>query len=111
MKDFLHCIQITAALRKISEDTSILSFHVEHERLDEIVGLGEVAIPILIEHLREAMMADKDRYVHYDLYDYAPWYAMRALGRITGAQPIKPGNEGRLHAMCEDWYEWHDRNS
>jgi hypothetical protein len=103
--------KIKSALRQISEDTSFYSFFVEHDRLDEIVEMGEDAVPYLIEHLEESIKADANGFVDYDFDDYTPWYTMAALRRITGARPIREKNRGRLIESIKDWTEWYDRSS
>ena len=80
--------KINALLAKISKETSYLSFHIDdHPLLLEIVAFGEDAIPILLDHLRESRDAELAKYKGYNFDDYAPWYAILALGQITGEFP------------------------
>jgi hypothetical protein len=99
--------KIAALLREISEKTSIYSFHIyDQPQLLEIIALGDEAVPFLLEHLKESKAAEIAKYDGYDFYDYSPWYAIIALTRITGANPIKPEHAGRLYNIVDDWLTW-----
>lgn len=100
--------KINKLLREISEETSIFSFHIyDHPKLLEIIALGEEAVPILLEHLRESELAEKAQYAEpYDFHDYSPWYAIIALRGITKVNPIKPEHAGRLFEIIHDWLDW-----
>lgn len=99
--------KIGQLLREISEETSVLSLHIHDlPKLLEIIELGEPAVPILLDHLREYLKEDEAGYVDSDFLDYAPWYAIIALTRITQANPIKPGHDGRLKNIVQDWFNW-----
>ena len=77
-------------LREISEETSFLSFTIyDHPKLQEIVDIGNQAIPILLDHLRKSVLAEKAHYRGpYDFNDYAPRYASAALRGITNSNPL-----------------------
>ena len=86
-------------LEEISDETCILSYHIhDHPKLLEIVALGDKATPVLLDYLKRSL----------DEVNYLPgiWYAIIALGQITGANPIKAGHEGRLRHIIEDWVAW-----
>ena len=62
---------------------------VEHPSYRAIIALGEPAIPLILEVLvREP--------------DY--WFA--ALKAITGANPVRPEDQGNLTKMAASWIEW-----
>ena len=95
-------------LREISEETSFLSFTIyDHPKLQEIVDIGNQAIPILLDHLRKSVLAEKAHYRGpYDFNDYAPRYASAALRGITNSNPVKPEHRGNLFKSIQDWLDW-----
>lgn len=106
--------KIAGLLRQISLATGLYSFHIPNQpQLLEIIAIGDDAIPFLLQHIKECKNAEETKYRGLDFNDYAPWYAIIALGRTTGANPIKPGNDGRLRAIIDDWLVWkpEDENS
>lgn len=100
--------KINKILRKISEETSFLSFLVsDHPKIQEIVDIGNEAIPILLDHLRKSVLAEKAHYRGpYDFQDYAPTYACAALRGITNYNPVKPEHRGNLFKSIQDWLDW-----
>lgn len=99
--------KITKLLREISKETSLLSFHIhDHPKLEEIIAIGRDAVPILLDHLRDFLKAQANNYENCDFNDYAPWYAIIALSRITQVNPIKPEHAGRLTDIIQDWLAW-----
>jgi len=98
---------INKLLREISLETSILSFIIQdHPKLEEIIAIGNDAIPVLLDHLRDHLKAVATNYEKCDFHDFSPWYALLALGRITQVNPIKPEHAGRLTAIIQDWLVW-----
>ena len=86
-------------LEEISDETCFLSYHIyDHPKLLEIVALGNDAVSILLDYLQRSLKET----------NYLPgiWYAIIALGQITGANPIKEGHAGRLRNIIEDWIAW-----
>ncbi|MBI9039083.1 MAG: hypothetical protein JEY97_13190 [Bacteroidales bacterium] len=59
----------------------------------EIISLGSLAIPWIIRELQKAN-------------DH--WFF--ALEKITGENPIKTENIGKVEKMKEDWIEWASKN-
>lgn len=55
----------------------------------EIIGMGESVIPMILEELR-------DRPNH--------WFP--ALYAISGQSPVKYEQRGKIHEMTEAWLEW-----
>ncbi len=100
-------VRVRSLLREISLATSLYSFHIpDQPQLLEIIAIGWDAVPILLVHLLESKMAEQAKYENYDFHDFAPWYAIMALGQITGANPIKPDHAGRLFDIIDDWLAW-----
>lgn len=61
----------------------------EHPAYRAIIGLGEPAIPLLLDELAR----DPDW-----------WFA--ALKAITGANPVRPEDRGSLEKMAATWIQW-----
>ena len=68
---------------------SVLSQKVLHPAYQQIIGMGEKAIPLLLKELERE-----------------PNHWFWALRSITGANPVKPENRGRIKCMAQDWLEW-----
>lgn len=78
------------------EDTLFVSSGsviVSNSSYREIIELGDIAIPWIIEDLKETN---------------AHWFF--ALEKITGQNPIKKENIGDIDMMKEDWIEWSLKN-
>lgn len=59
----------------------------------EIIGMGEVAIPLILDELVNR-----------------PNHWFWALRSITGENPIKPEDRGNIPKMTEAWLEWGRQN-
>jgi hypothetical protein len=88
--------EIKQEFRRLAEEwkasqgpSSTLKTMSEHPAYRAIIGLGEPAIPLLLEEL----VRDPDW-----------WFS--ALMAITGANPIRPEDRGNLVKMAESWIEW-----
>ena len=66
----------------------------------EIIGMGEPAVPLILERMRETLEGKRRTGGH--------WF--HALRDITGANPIKHTERGNIPAMQEAWLEWGVRN-
>ena len=66
---------------------------IKHPAYQEIVSLGEPAVPLLLDRMRETGG-------HWD-------HALRA---ITGANPVKPADRGKIAVMQASWLEWGEAN-
>ena len=63
----------------------------------QIVGMGPAALPFIFSHLEdEAKSGEPDH-----------WFA--ALSAITEANPVPPGDEGKIDRMARAWLEWGKR--
>ena len=65
----------------------------EHPAYQSIVGMGEPAIPLILERMRS---------------QGGHWF--HALHDITHADPVKPADRGNVEAMQASWQEWGERN-
>jgi hypothetical protein len=71
---------------------SNLSQKVLHQAYQQIIGMGEKVIPLLLKELKRQ-----------------PGHWFWALSAITGVNPVKSENRGRIRRMAQDWLEWgHD---
>jgi hypothetical protein len=61
----------------------------QHPAYQEIVSMGTKVVPLLLQELKQN-----------------PLYWLLALSEITGANPIKPEQRGRVKQMAEAWIEW-----
>ena len=78
------------------EATLFLSFSDQaaaHSAHQEIVGMGERAVPLILERMRSR----GGRWFH-------------ALHAITKANPVRPADRGYVKAMQASWLEWGERN-
>ena len=60
-----------------------------HPAYQQIIGLGEPALPLIFQELRREP-------------DHWFW----ALGAITGENPVPDDHAGDLEAMADDWLSW-----
>jgi len=98
---------INKLLREISLETSVLSYMIQdHPKLEEIITIGNDAIPVLLDHLRDYLKAADTNYENCDFHDFSPWYALIALGRITQINPMKREHAGKLNSIIQDWLAW-----
>lgn len=67
-------------------DLSKKSMHPDYQR---IIGMGQDALPFLLKELERH-----------------PSHWFWALRAITGANPVKSGNRGRIKQMAQDWLAW-----
>ena len=65
----------------------------EHSAYQQIIGMGSVAIPMILRDLNEAA---------------AHWYwALRSIARES---PIRPEDRGNIDAMRAAWLDWGERH-
>jgi hypothetical protein len=62
---------------------------VNHPAFREIVRLGEAVVPLMLRDLQER-----------------PRLWVWALPEITGADPVSPGDGGKIAKMSEAWLRW-----
>jgi hypothetical protein len=75
-----------------TEQTCYLSSYtdiVKHPAFQEIIGLGEAVVPLMLQDLEEK-----------------PRLWVWALPEITGANPVAPADAGNIARMSEDWLRW-----
>ncbi|MEH2182640.1 hypothetical protein [Nostoc sp.] len=68
---------------------SLISDMVLHPAYQQIIGMGKNAVPLILEELSRE-----------------PEHWFWALKSITGANPVKPEDKGRLKKMTEAWLDW-----
>jgi hypothetical protein len=68
---------------------SSLSEMVMHPSYQQIIGMGQLAIPFLLRELEQSP-------------DHWFW----ALMAITGIDPVPPEHRGDLARMSDDWLRW-----
>lgn len=61
----------------------------QHPAYQEIVSMGDQIIPLLLRELKNN-----------------PLYWLSALSQITGENPIKPEQRGKIKQMASAWLEW-----
>jgi len=71
--------------RHMSSITKIVS----HPAYQEIIKMGEVAIPLILKELAKK-----------------PDHWFPALREITGHDPVPRSSQGRLREMTESWLAW-----
>ena len=60
-----------------------------HPAYQQIIGLGQAAVPYILRDL-----------------ELQPDHWFWALSAITGADPVRPENRGKLRLMASDWLNW-----
>ncbi len=78
-----------AATGVLSDDTDI----VNHPAFREIVGVGEVVVPLMLRDLERR-----------------PRLWVWALPEITGANPVPASDRGKIRKMTEAWLRWGKEN-
>lgn len=66
---------------------------VTHPAYQQIIGMGEQAVPLILSCLSER-------------HDHWFW----ALMAITGENPVSPNHRGQLPLMANSWLEWGEKN-
>ena len=66
---------------------------IANEAFQGIVGLGEVALPLIVEELRTR-----------------PDLLVAAMLLITGENPVPFSSRGDMSAMATAWIDWYERN-
>ena len=66
---------------------------IKHPAHREIIGMGEPVVPLILERMRETGG-------HWD----------HALADITGANPVKRSDWGKIAAIQTSWLEWGEAN-
>ncbi len=64
-----------------------------HPAHQEIVSMGERAVPLILERMRS---------------QGGLWF--HALRHLTGANPVAPEDRGKTDAMQTSWLQWGERN-
>ena len=75
--------------RSETKHMSLMSDMILHTAYQQIIGMGTNAVPLILEELSRE-----------------PEHWFWALRSITGANPIKPEDRGRVRKMAEAWLDW-----
>jgi hypothetical protein len=67
---------------------------VSHPAYRELIALGQAALP----------------YLFRDLEQTRDGHLSAALVRITGAQPVQPGEGGKIRLVADRWLNWGREN-
>ena len=65
----------------------------KHAAYQEIIGMGERAVPLILERMQA---------------QGGHWFI--ALHAITGANPVKPADRGKVAVMQASWLKWGEAN-
>ncbi|MBZ9885629.1 hypothetical protein LB535_25135 [Mesorhizobium sp. CA10] len=65
-----------------------------HPAFREIVSMGRVVVPLIVQELRRQ-----------------PDLLVAALPQITGDDPVSEDDRGDIYAMAASWIEWYQRRS
>ena len=65
----------------------------QHPAYMQIIGMGKEALPFIFHRMKQE-----------------PGHWFIALQALTGVNPVKPENRGRILAMTDDWLEWGSKN-
>lgn len=84
---------LVATWKEETGSKSIVSEKVVHPAYQQIISMGEKAIPLL---LRELFVSPDH------------WFV--ALRSISGINPIKPEHRGRIKLMAKDWLDWGNKH-
>ncbi|MEH2253583.1 hypothetical protein [Nostoc sp.] len=82
-------IKLANQWRSETKHMSLMSDMILHTAYQQIIGMGRDAVPLILEELSRE-----------------PEHWFWALKSITGANPIKPEDRGRLKKMAEAWLDW-----
>jgi hypothetical protein len=75
--------------RRETRHLSLMNDLVLNSAYQQIIGMGKPAIVLILQDLKQQ-----------------PEHWFWALRAITGENPIRPGDRGRLPQMTEAWLEW-----
>jgi hypothetical protein len=81
--------QLEAVWEKETAYLSSYSDIVAHPAFQEIIGMGKAVVPLMLRDLEER-----------------PRLWVWALPEITGANPVSPGDGGKIAKMSEAWLRW-----
>jgi hypothetical protein len=84
-----------ACYAKWEEETKYLSSSKMFDNIyyQKIISLGIDVAPVIVNKLKET-----------------PRHLFVALQKITGINPIKPENRGKIKEMANDWIDWWKQN-
>jgi hypothetical protein len=75
--------------KKDTETDSSITRMIRHPAYQEIIGMGEPVVPLLLAELKREP-------------DF--WFA--ALQKLTGADPVPKASAGKIEEMAKAWVDW-----
>ena len=81
--------ELAATWQKEMTFSSSITEIAMHPAYQRIVGMGPAALPLILREL-----------------EHQPHHWFWALKAITGADPVKPEDRGRIQRMAEAWLQW-----
>ena len=88
-EDVAHFPTLAQRWKKDTAHQSNMAKKALHSAYQEIIGMGERVVPLLLAELRR---------------EPDDWFW--ALHAITGANPVPPASSGNLRAMADAWLQW-----
>ncbi|MGH1397103.1 MAG: hypothetical protein ACRAVC_24170 [Trichormus sp.] len=82
-------LELAEQWRRETGMLSVISKISMHPAYQRIIGMGQPVVPLIMRELESEP-------------DHWFW----ALSAITGANPVKPEQRGKLQQMAEAWIEW-----
>jgi hypothetical protein len=82
-------LELVEQWRRETGMLSVISKISMHPAYQRIIGMGQPVVPLIMRELESEP-------------DHWFW----ALSAITGANPVKPEQRGKLQQMAEAWIEW-----
>ena len=86
-------LELTEQWRRETGMMSLVSKMSMHPAYQRIIGMGQAVVPLILRELEQEP-------------DHWFW----ALQAITGANPVKSEQRGRLKQMAEAWIQWGREN-
>ena len=86
--------QLSAEWKRETAHHSSPSMIAKHRAYQEIIGMGLVAIPLILRDLQKA-----------------PSLWFMALRALTGESPVGADDRGDIYAMRTAWLDWGERNN
>ena len=81
--------RLSNAWKEETQHISVASDMILHPAYQQIIAMGTKAVPFMLEDMKQNL---------------THWFW--ALYVITGVNPVKPEDEGRIRKMTEAWLQW-----
>jgi hypothetical protein len=87
-------MELLARWRQESAHLSSSTQRFAHPAYQQIIALGNSAVPFLLQDLRQT----------------GDGHLSNALSAITGVHPVPPEHRGKIRLIAEDWLRWASEN-